>query len=180
MRSTTTGGPYTLLASPASTSYSDTGLTNGSVDTTDPQPLPASVTYTPNPGFAGTDAFSVRSFDEVSFGSPDGTVNVIVQPDNRFSFGKLKRNKRNGTAKLAVNVPGAGEVVLAKSRTLKGTTKQAASEGTVKLTLKARGKAKRKLKRKGKAEVKAKVTYTPAGGEPNTKTKRVKLKRKRR
>ena len=29
LRSTTTGGPYTLLASPASTSYSDTGLTNG-------------------------------------------------------------------------------------------------------------------------------------------------------
>jgi Tol biopolymer transport system component len=55
------------------------GPTNGSVSTTDPQTLPASITYTPKAGFIGTDSFKVRSIDEVAFGDRDGTVTVSVQ-----------------------------------------------------------------------------------------------------
>jgi hypothetical protein len=43
---------------------------------------------------------------------------------------------------------------------------------------KAKGNGKRKLKRTGKARVKADVAYMPDGGAPNTKRKRVKLKRR--
>ena len=35
-------------------------------------------TYTPNPGFSGTDTFEVRSFDELGFGVDRGTVTVLV------------------------------------------------------------------------------------------------------
>jgi hypothetical protein len=49
----------------------------------------------------------------------------------------------------------------------------------VKLAVKPRRKAKRKLKKKGKARVKAKVTFTPEGGEPNTRSKRIRLIRRR-
>jgi hypothetical protein len=156
---------------------SDTGPSNGTLAPTDPQPLPASVTYTPNPGFIGTDSFDVRSFDEVAFGDEDGTVTVNVKAPNDFSFGKTKKNKKKGTAKLTVNVPGAGDLELAKSKKLKGATKRADAEGSVKLKVKPKGKAKEKLADKGKVNVNAEVTFTPDGGDPNTKTKKIKLKR---
>ena len=39
-------------------------------------------TYTPNPGFSGTDTFLVTSFDELGFGSDTGTVTITVrEPD---------------------------------------------------------------------------------------------------
>jgi Tol biopolymer transport system component len=40
-------------------------------------------TYTPNAGFTGTDAFQVRSFDELGFGSDTGTVRIVVEPPLR-------------------------------------------------------------------------------------------------
>jgi Tol biopolymer transport system component len=54
------------------------GPTQGSVSTTALVPLPASITYTPNTGFLGTDSFKLRSNDEVAFGNRDGTVTVRV------------------------------------------------------------------------------------------------------
>ena len=45
----------------------------------------------------------------------------------------------------------------------------------MKLLVKPKGKAKRRLNSKGLAKVKAKVKYTPAGGPPVTRTKRIKL-----
>lgn len=36
------------------------------------------VTYTPNPGFTGTDEFEIRSFDEFGFGTDRGVVTVRV------------------------------------------------------------------------------------------------------
>lgn len=37
-------------------------------------------TYTPNPGFSGTDQFIVQSFDELGFGTDTGTVTITVDP----------------------------------------------------------------------------------------------------
>jgi streptogramin lyase len=95
--------------------------------------------------------------------------------DNAFDFGKPKRNKKKGTAKLPVEVPCAGTVELAKTKKVKADEETAEAEGEEKLAIKAKGKAKRKLNKKGKAKVKAEVTYTPDGGEPNTQEKKVKL-----
>ncbi len=157
---------------------SGAGPTNGSVSTTDPQLLPASVTYTPNAGFTGTDSFQVRSFDEVAFGDRDGTISIEVKPRNGFSFGKVKRNKRKGTARLPVKVPGAGDLRLAKSKTVSGDRKRVSSEGSVKLKVRPRGRTKKKLARKGAAKVEVKVTFAPEGGDPKTKRKRIKLRRR--
>jgi len=100
-------------------------------------------------------------------------------PSNDFSFGKARKNKKKGTAKLTVNVPGAGELELAKSKKVKNDEERATAEGGVKLLVKPKGKARQKLGNNGKAKVKAEVTYTPDGGDPNTKSKRVKLARRR-
>ncbi len=100
--------------------------------------------------------------------------------DNEFEFGKAKKNKKKGTAKLPVTVPCAGEVELAKTKKVKADEETAEAEGDVTLLIKPKGKARKRLNKKGKAKVKAEVTYTPDGGEPNTQTKKIKLKRKRR
>ena len=51
--------------------------------------------------------------------------------------------------------------------------------GKVKLLVKSKGKKKRQLSRTGKVKVVAKVTYTPTGGAANTKTRRIKLVKRR-
>jgi hypothetical protein len=112
------------------------------------------------------------SFLPAETGSP-GT------PSNEFSFGKLKRNRKKGTAKQTVIVPGPGELVLAKTKKLKPAEKRADAAGKVKLRIKPKRRTKRKLNRNGKAKLKANVTYTPDGGGPNTKSKKLKLKKRR-
>ena len=100
------------------------------------------------------------------------------RPRNEFSFGKAKRNKRRGTAKLTVNVPGPGALELAQAKKVKGDQARAEAAGEATLLVKPRGKAKKKLNRRGKAKLSAEVTYTPDGGDPNTQTASVKVVRK--
>jgi hypothetical protein len=103
---------------------------------------------------------------------------------SEFSLGKTKRNLKKGWARLAVRVPGPGELRLKKTRRVRSASKPAAEAGTVLLKIRPRGKARRKLKTVGhrkrtlRARVTAKVTYTPSGGQPNTKSRNVRLKRR--
>jgi hypothetical protein len=94
-----------------------------------------------------------------------------------FTVGALKR-KKNGSAKLTVNVPGSGNLKAA-GKGLKATSADAAGAGDVVLTLRATGKAKRKLAVKGKAKLKVKLSWTPTGGSAATKIDKVKLTRHR-
>jgi hypothetical protein len=109
-----------------------------------------------------------------------------ASPSNAFAFGELKLNKNQGTATLAVDVPGPGTLVLTgkglvkqrpggASRTVRVAAKAVSAAGKVKLKVKSKGKKKRKLNRTGTVKVKAKVTYTPTGGTANSKAKRIKL-----
>jgi hypothetical protein len=100
---------------------------------------------------------------------PDTTL-----PSNDFSFGKVKKNKRKGTVKLTVKVPGPGGGGHAKTKKVKPDDEDAEA-GKEKLRVKPRRKAKRNLNRRGEAKVRAEVTYTPSGGTPSTKGKRIKL-----
>jgi YVTN family beta-propeller protein len=100
-----------------------------------------------------------------------------------MKLGRLKRNTEDGTAILAVKVPGKGKLKLSGKGVAKQRTAARASSlakavkhrGTVKLRIKAKGKAKRKLDRTGRVKVKVKVTFKPKGGDPNTQSKRIKL-----
>ena len=111
-------------------------------------------------------------------GTPIGSCGVAVD-GLPFSFGKLKRNRKRGTAKLTVNVPGPGELELAKTRKVKRAKERAKAQGKVKLRVKPRAKATKSLERRGKAKVKAKVTFVPDEGEGGTQTKRLKLIKRR-
>ena len=100
-------------------------------------------------------------------------------PSNKFSFGKVKLNKKKGTAKLQVKVPGKGKVLLAGSGKVKGQKKKPKKKSKVTLTIKAKGKAAKALKKKGRAKIKVKVKFTPTGGDAKAKSKTIKLKRKK-
>jgi DNA-binding beta-propeller fold protein YncE len=117
------------------------------------------------------------------FGEP-GVSDRSCLP-NDFSFGKLKRNKRKGRATLTVNVPGAGALALS-GKGLKpqrpGThavlSKSVSAAGKVKLLIKSKGRKRSKLKRTGKVKLKAHVTFTPTNGDPKSKTKGIKLRKR--
>lgn len=104
---------------------------------------------------------------------------VGPRPSNAFRFGKAKKNKRKGTARLTVKVSGPGELQLAKNRKVKGREKGVDAADKQRLLIKPRRKARKKLAARGKAKVRAKVTYTPDGGEPRTRSKRVRLVKRR-
>ncbi len=139
-------------------------------------------------GFAGACTGNTCNLTMNADRAVSGTfnANAVPPPSNQFSFGKLKRNTKNGTAKLEVAVPHPGSLTLGGNG-IKPQRKQArakgekpVSAGTTTLKIKPTGAKKKKLKRRGKVKVKAKVTYTPNGGTPATQTKKIKLKRKRR
>ena len=93
----------------------------------------------------------------------------------RVQFRELKKNKRKGTAKLTVKVPGPGELELARTNKVKAEEQTAEDAGEQKLIVRSKGEAKKKLNSDGKAKVNPKVTFTPDGGEPNTERKQITL-----
>lgn len=112
--------------------------------------------------------------------APNPTPNPVA-PSNAFSVGKLRLNKKNGTATLQVTVPGAGTLraVDAKKKSpkrIKQATVTSAAAGTVTLKLKPTGAGKRTLKNAGKLQFKALLSFTPTGGTSGTGTLVGKLK----
>jgi hypothetical protein len=133
---------------------------------------------------AGVDAVSISS-------DPPGSGSSSPRGSDRFSIGKAKLNRRNGTATLPVKVPGAGLLkakdtgtakLIAASKATKGpklikpVTVKVARAGTVKLHLQPTNAARGILELKQKLRVKVAVTYTPNGGKPETATVPVLLK----
>ena len=104
-------------------------------------------------------------------------------PSNEFTLGKPKLNEKKGTARLPATVPGAGELALSgngvKAARAAGAVvaKVVTAPGAVQLLIKATGKKQRKLNETGKVTVKPRVTYTPTGGDPSARSRKVKLKK---
>jgi hypothetical protein len=163
------------------------------VDCTPGAPSPESLTATGSsrafysPSLAdGTTATATGPF-----ASEEELINADVAPtpSNAFSFGALTRNRKKGTATLAVNVPGPGTLSLGGTgvRAVQAGggaigAKTVSAAGTVSLPVAATGKARRKLKKRGKARVTATVTYSPTGeisGKPNTQSEQIKLLKRR-
>ena len=106
--------------------------------------------------------------------TPVPAANAPTSPSNAFKFGKLKRNKRKGTAKLQVEVPGPGRLVLTGKK-VKKSSLDAKRAGTFALKIVPKSKLARQLKSKGAAHVSVKVAFTPSDGTTNTRTRSLKL-----
>jgi hypothetical protein len=138
----------------------DAGATDGLIGLTDltgsPRSLPACI--------GGTQIPDIGAYELVP------VVACPSKPSNHIGFGKLKRNKKKGIARLALKLPGPGTVSLGG----KGVVTQPAASRTS-ILIKAKGKWKRKLDRTGSVKLKLEVTFSPAGGEPAAQARTVKL-----
>ena len=110
----------------------------------------------------------------VADGSDIGAVEL--QPSTAFKLGKLKRNKKKGTAKQLVilPLPDAGSVTI-KGKGLKTKTRQVTGAAKVKLPVIAKGKKRKALNATGKAKIKAKVIYNATGNAAKTIKRKLKL-----
>jgi hypothetical protein len=97
-------------------------------------------------------------------------------PSNAFSLGKLKLNKKKGTATQVVDLPGPGTLVLSGNG-IDGLSEQVRG-GSVTLVIRPVGRTKKQEKLKHGAKVKIGVTFTPTGASANSQTKTVKLIRR--
>jgi DNA-binding beta-propeller fold protein YncE len=96
------------------------------------------------------------------------------EPTNVFQLGRLKRNRKTGTANLSITAPVAGEFFLA-GKGIKRTSSRLAAAGTVSLPVQLVGMPSRRLMRTGRCKVGALVTFTPYGGTARTETRKLTL-----
>jgi PKD repeat protein len=102
---------------------------------------------------------------------------ILVKARNHFTIGKLKRNRKKGTATLTIAIPEPGTIV-ASAKGIRKATVRAAKGGSVKMPIKAVGKSLKRLKAKGKLKAKLRIAYSPVGGDTSTQRHRVTLQKK--
>jgi len=161
------GGPTETMAITASSPAVNRGA--GALGT-DQRGEPRPVLYpgVPLSGAAGAIGADIGAFE----------LQAPPLPSNQFRFGKVRLNRKRGTATVSVILPGPGIVTLAGSKKVKRASKVAKAAGTIKLLVKAKGRAQRSLKTKGKVKLKARFTFAPTGGTPASRTKSLRLVRK--
>jgi hypothetical protein len=129
----------------------------------------------PGLGDGSSGAFTIGGAD---FGNLDSRLNAsaVIEPSNAFTLGAVRRHKKKGTATLTVQVPNPGEIT-GSGKGVKAATVRALP-GTMKLRIAAKGKKRRKLGDTGRVKLRAAITYTPTGGDPNTQSTRVRLRKR--
>jgi hypothetical protein len=118
--------------------------------------------------------------------TPDNRLNIraVLEPVNTFIVGTVTRNKKKGSARVAVTVPNPGVLTLfgggskVQQASGRAATKAVSAPGTFRLTVKAKGKKRKKLNSTGKVKVAPTISFLPTGGTPTSQTVRVKLKKK--
>ena len=118
-------------------------------------------------------------------GSDIGAVELQLPPpqqlSNAFTLGKLTRNKKKGTARLAGDPAAAlGGDPDPDGQRAEETDRAIAGETEVKLNRPGKKKLKKALRKKGKRKVEFNVTYTPTGNPAATKSRKVKLVKKKK
>jgi hypothetical protein len=96
-------------------------------------------------------------------------------PSNVFRLGQVSKNRKHGTARLELLLPGPGSVVLAGRRVIeRRVTEDVPSGGggdltAVEIGVKPRHRVRTILRRYGVAVAALSVTFTPVGGLPRTR-----------
>jgi len=144
------------------------------------------LTFTPS--LPGAETITAAYVGDVMHAASSGSGSLTVlaprssggplpaKPSNSFALSRPKINHRNGSAVLTATIPDGGTLRLT-GRGIRRLTRSVSRAGMVKLTIKAQPRVTRTLRRTGKTTVIVRVTYTPTGGDPNTKSKKLTLRR---
>jgi len=104
-------------------------------------------------------------------------ISAVATPTSTFDLSKGKANKKKGIGKLEVeDILNPGELVLSGKGVTRATENVNPGDDEV-LKVRAKGGKSKKLNSTGKTTLKPKVTFTPSTGEPNTESKKLKLKK---
>jgi Calx-beta domain len=113
-------------------------------------------------------------------------VGTIVNDDrkrgsHKFALGNVRLNRKTGTARLAVTVPGPGRLAISgngvKAARAVVARSVLAATGMVQLLIKASGTKAMKLNQIGAVTVWPRVTYAPIVGGRSTQSKNVRLEK---
>jgi hypothetical protein len=104
-------------------------------------------------------------------------ISAVVEPTNSFTVGAVTRNKKNGTATMALTFPNPGQLTASGAGF---TAASVAVAGNAQLPISAAGKQRKSLRSKGKVTLGIALTYTPTGGDPSSQSVTVKLKKKKK
>jgi hypothetical protein len=135
------------------------------------------------PLFRGVSDLGDGSSGTFTAENDNSRLNIAAEltPANTFTLGTVQRNKKKGTATLAVTVPNPGTLALSGKgvKTASGavTSKAVPQAGEVTLVIRAKGSKKRKLNETGKVKLNLQVRYTPTGGATTTQSIKLKLKK---
>ena len=159
------GGPTPTMALASTSPAVDQGSASGQVTDQRGVLRPIDFPSIPNSSVPGADGADVGAFE--------------LQPSNEFVLGKLKRNRKRGTATLTVSLPlpDIGTLTLF-GKNLRTESRAVADTGVVKLPVIGKRKVKKALRRRGRRKVGINITYSPTGNSAVTKSRKVKLVRK--
>jgi hypothetical protein len=99
-------------------------------------------------------------------------------PSNVITLGKLKLDKKAGTATLAVKIPDAGSLTLV-GKGVKKVVRSSKGAVTLRLPINPVGPTKKALARNGKTKLSLTLEFAPTGGTARQTTKPVKLLEKK-
>jgi DNA-binding beta-propeller fold protein YncE len=88
---------------------------------------------------------------------------VPIHCSSRFRFGSLVHNRKNGTVRLQVKLPGAGSILLFGKK-IHAVTRKVKKAGSTFLTLHARVELNKRLKKIHRTSVRFRLTFTPTAG----------------
>jgi hypothetical protein len=97
--------------------------------------------------------------------------------DASVQFGKVRRNRKKGTATLPLTVPVAGTLV-GSGKGLKLVQMTLTQAGTVDLPVKPKGAKRRALNAKGKAKVRETISFTASCGASGESVSKIKLRKR--
>lgn len=95
-------------------------------------------------------------------------------PSNAFVLGTTKRDRRRGTARVAVTVPGAGLLTIGGPG-IHRVARTLAAAATVSLPVRLVGDPRQDLLADGRRKVRLTITFTPSGGTARTETRKLTL-----
>jgi YVTN family beta-propeller protein len=169
------GDGFTDSAVIATHSYATPGTYGAKLSVVDNEGCGESLVFTGRTAYcSGNVGASVTH--PVTVMAPVAPIAASPPTSNNFRFGRIVHNRRNGTVRQQVKLPGAGKVLLFGKK-VHAVTRKSRGVQWMWLTLHARVELARRLKKTLRAPVKFRLTFTPDGGSSKTVHRSVTLQR---